>query len=73
LNEDAAVSIVSHRSTVRGPALCEKCAEIDVKLARYRRLLADVNDQIAIVLIKLVLADLESDKIALHPSSDPEH
>ena len=47
--------------------MCEKCVEIDKRIARYRRLLSGVSDQIAIDGAKRLIADLEAQKIALHP------
>lgn len=50
--------------------MCEKCEEIDVRVARYRQLSADVNDDSVIALLKAFVADLEAEKTALHPEPD---
>lgn len=47
--------------------MCKRCEEIVVKIAYYRRLLAKVEDRTAISLLGLVVADLKSDKVGLHP------
>jgi hypothetical protein len=47
--------------------MCKQCEEIDAKIAYYRQQLVGVDDQTAIVLLNIVIADLESDKAALHP------
>ena len=47
--------------------MCEKCEKIDAKIAYFRRLLASVDDQTAIGLLNLLIADLEADKVKLHP------
>lgn len=46
--------------------MCEKCEEIDAKIARYRQLLAGVDDPNAIALVDLVVTDLKSEKVKLH-------
>jgi hypothetical protein len=47
--------------------MCEKCEDIDVKIARYRRLSADVDDDTVITLVNAFIVDLEAEKAALHP------
>jgi len=47
--------------------MCKRCEEIDVKIAYYRRLLARLEDRTAISLLSLLVEDLESDKVGLHP------
>jgi hypothetical protein len=47
--------------------MCEKCNGIDAKISHYRQLLAGIDDQAAIALVKLVIEDLESHKVGLHP------
>lgn len=48
----------------------EKCETIDAKIKRCRRLWADVDDQTAIVLLDLVIADLEAEKFRLQSSEN---
>lgn len=47
--------------------MCDKCAELDETLRRYRRISDSINDQLTIDRIKVVIADLEAQKVALHP------
>jgi hypothetical protein len=47
--------------------MCEKCNGIDAKIAHYRRILAGIDDPTAIALFNLLIEDLESDKVGLHP------
>jgi hypothetical protein len=47
--------------------MCEKCAEIDARMARYRSLRGAVTDKLTLEGIDRLIADLESQKIALHP------
>lgn len=51
--------------------MCEKCAEIDNRIERYRRLLTGVADQVTVDRAKELIADLESQKVALHPDQEP--
>jgi ribosome biogenesis SPOUT family RNA methylase Rps3 len=47
--------------------MCDKCAELDETVLRYRRISNSINDQLTIDRIKVVIADLEAKKAALHP------
>lgn len=53
-----------------GSAMCEKCKEIDAKIARYRQMAADVNDRAVLTLLGAFVADLEAEKSALHRSDN---
>jgi hypothetical protein len=48
--------------------LCEKCKDIDDKMARYRRLSRAVNDKPVMESLDRLIADLELEKAALHPN-----
>ena len=48
--------------------MCQRCVEIDGKITRQRELLIGVDDPNAIALVDLIIADLESEKRALHPA-----
>lgn len=50
--------------------MCEKCVEIDKRLERYRRLLLSIADEATVDRAREMIADLESQKVALH--SDQE-
>ena len=45
--------------------MCKRCEDIDAKIARYRQTLSVVDDQTAITLLNLVIADLEAEKVEL--------
>ena len=47
--------------------MCEKCAEIDKTLDRYRRILLAIDDQITIDRTRELIGDLEAEKVKLHP------
>jgi hypothetical protein len=47
--------------------MCEKCVEIDKTIERYRRILRFIGDQVTVDRTKELIADLEDQKVALHP------
>ena len=47
--------------------MCEKCEEIDKRIARYQRVLLSIGDQVTIDRAKELIADLKAQKVALHP------
>lgn len=48
--------------------MCERCSEIDLRIAHYQRMVDGIKDAIAIIIVKTFLADLATEKIALHPA-----
>jgi hypothetical protein len=50
--------------------MCEKCSEIDIRLARYRALSGAVTDRLALESIERLIADLEAQKAYLHPGPE---
>jgi hypothetical protein len=50
-----------------GTDMCDKCAELDKRIERYRRLSSSITDQLTIDRIKDMIADLVAQKLALHP------
>ena len=47
--------------------MCGKCKPIDERIDRYRTLRSRVTDQQALDGIKRLIAELEAQKLALHP------
>jgi hypothetical protein len=47
--------------------MCEKCAKIDILIARFRQIKRSINDQLTISRAQNVIAELEDLKAALHP------
>jgi hypothetical protein len=47
--------------------MCDKCTELDGKIAHYRWLASMITDQLTLDRIKELIAKLESQKAALHP------
>ena len=50
--------------------MCEKCEEIDGKIALYRSTIDEVTDTLAIELLGLVITDFEAEKKSFHPEQD---
>jgi hypothetical protein len=50
--------------------MCERCIEIDIKIERYSRMAKMINDETALHAIDTLVADLEAQKSALHPSTE---
>lgn len=47
--------------------MCEKCKELDNQIARYSRLSASIGDVATIERFRELIAELETQKTALHP------
>ena len=50
--------------------MCDKCIELDGKIAHYRWLSSMITDQLTLDRIKELIAKLESQKAALHPEQE---
>ena len=48
-------------------AMYDQCKSIDRLLFKYRQTRESIDDQLALILLVEVIADLEAEKIALHP------
>jgi hypothetical protein len=48
--------------------MCEKCTELDFKIAKFRRLADRINDQPAIDGIAGLIKEMIGAKAALHPA-----
>jgi hypothetical protein len=49
--------------------MCDKCVELDGKIKHYGTIASKMTDQITLDRIKVLIAKLESQKVALHPFS----
>jgi hypothetical protein len=47
--------------------MCEKCVEIDDRIAKYQRIVSLITDPPTIDGTKRLIADLQAQKTALHP------
>jgi hypothetical protein len=50
--------------------MCDKCAELDERIERYRRVSSSINDQLTIDRIKTLIEELQAQKAALHPEQE---
>ncbi len=46
--------------------MCDKCGELDKKIAHYRQMLLSIGDQITVDRIEVLIADLRAQKATLH-------
>ncbi len=57
--------------------MCNRCDEIDAKIARYRRMANGIIDQRMVERLAALTADLESEKLTLHSTpilqDEPNH
>jgi hypothetical protein len=53
-----------------GTDMCEKCAELDERIERYRRISSSINDQLTIDRIKALIEELQVQKAAFHPGDE---
>jgi 2-phospho-L-lactate transferase/gluconeogenesis factor (CofD/UPF0052 family) len=50
--------------------MCNKCVELDKKIERYRLVSSSVDDKLTIDRIKGLIADLQAQKVTLHPEQE---
>ena len=55
---------------MRNREMCDKCTELDDKIEQYRRIASSIGDQFTVDRIKVVIAELEAQKAALHPEQE---
>jgi hypothetical protein len=59
--------MTAHYAQMRNREMCDKCTELDDKIEHYRRIASSINDQFTVDRIKVLIAELEAQKAALHP------
>ena len=47
--------------------MCDKCNELDKKIAHYAKLSASITDQLTVERLIAMIAEMEAQKTALHP------
>jgi len=47
--------------------MCDKCRPIDERMARYRRLQSQIDDQQTVDSLVRLVQELEAQKLVLHP------
>jgi len=50
--------------------MCNKCAELDKKIEHYETILVSIGDRVTVERLHAMIADLQAQKVALHP--EPE-
>jgi hypothetical protein len=50
--------------------MCDKCEELDEKIAHYRRLQNSITDELTLTGIKQLIEEAAAGKAALHPDED---
>jgi hypothetical protein len=50
--------------------MCDKCQELEKKIARYRKLVYSINDQLTIERFNQLIIDTEAEKAKLHPDQE---
>jgi lantibiotic modifying enzyme len=58
---------------VRLQSVCEKCVELDARIARYREMARQVTDELTGLAIRTIIAELNAAKQALHPQGEPSN
>jgi hypothetical protein len=48
--------------------MCDKCVELDQKIAHYQRISLAITDQLTLDRIKAAVEQLQAAKAALHPA-----
>jgi hypothetical protein len=51
--------------------MCDKCVEIDKTIERYRRLMLSIADPVTVDRTKELIAELQAQKVTLHPDPAP--
>jgi hypothetical protein len=49
--------------------MCEKCAELDIAIERYKRVIALIQDSLTVSEAKKMLSEAMAQKIELHPDN----
>jgi hypothetical protein len=52
------------------PEMCDKCVELDGKIAHYERLSKSISDQLTIDRINELVKQIRAQKAALHPEQE---
>lgn len=47
--------------------MCDKCAELDVKIEHYERIRLSIGDQVTVDRIKELVAEMNAQKAKFHP------
>jgi hypothetical protein len=51
--------------------MCDKCQQLEKKIARYRKVAYSINDRETIDRLNELIKDMEAEKAKLHPDQQP--
>jgi hypothetical protein len=50
--------------------MCEKCLALDRKIDHYEQMLISIGDRVTVERLHAMIADLQAQKVALHPETE---
>ena len=50
--------------------MCDRCVELDAKIAHYRRLVSQLTDPLTTERAANLIAEIQAQKAALHPEQE---
>jgi hypothetical protein len=53
-----------------GLFMCEKCLALDRKIDHYEQMLISIGDRVTVERLHAMIADLQAQKVALHPETE---
>ncbi|MGY3239987.1 hypothetical protein ACVMAJ_006877 [Bradyrhizobium sp. USDA 4448] len=62
--------LVEGQIPAAGAAMCDKCTELDSKIAHYQAMLSRITDKITLDAIAELIAELLAKKAELHPETE---
>jgi hypothetical protein len=51
-------------------SMCDKCAELDKRIEHYEQMLISIGDRVTVERLYAMIADLQAQKVALHPKPE---
>ena len=50
--------------------MCDKCVALDRKIDHYEQMLMSIGDRVTVERLMALIADLQAQKVALHPETE---
>ena len=50
--------------------MCDKCVALDGKIDHYEQMLISIGDRVTVERLKALIADLQAQKVKLHPETE---
>jgi hypothetical protein len=51
-------------------SMCDKCVALDRKIDHYEQMLISIGDRVTVERLMALIADLQAQKVALHPETE---